>query len=623
MSEFIFSQKEKGKCMIVVDSSLETDFSSAKLLASKIKEISGMEINITRDKDAKNQKRIFIGTLAESPYTQKVLEKAGVLMGLNHPEAARFNSDEEKNNWYSDIKQALESSPSLSENRPEVIRRLLKGKGFLLGDLGEQGFIVYKLDDDTLILSGGSHRGTFYAVQTLINHLYVEDGNLKVENLHTEGFPIFNQPAIPCRGICTNIGGPDHIGRDQWVKEWQKEGKYDYKGFIDWLARFKITHLNIWLFELIFGIAYPSTKFPECVNRYHPNVKKEFIGEMIDYAHKRFIEVSMLIDFPDMFSGVLRHHPELGAKQFDSTKLPSEDDWEVYQKTGENKKGHSFRREFGTVCASKSEVMTFWEEYLKEVFNRYPGLDGIVGQFAEGFGGSCACDNCQRNFLKLQWEYFKRMSEIVQKDRPDRKIYNYASPGAVEILKHRNEVKNLIQIGWGESFLQYDYGCSHPHGEWYLLHCGVKPHKWHEFDWKTASKVFAELHFQGIEKRGVEYVPFENDYFAFGEFSWNPKLRIEDYADLYVKFSLRRKDKETSALYSHWIKAQGYNCILKQLQNWKVNKTPFSTKEIDREYPHLLKEELSAVSSLLKKIKRRNKIVEEIEDAFAKITESA
>jgi len=238
---------------------------------------------------------------------------------------------------------------------------------------------IRKTDRGNLILCGGSAQGTFYAVQTLCNSLYLEDGDLKVGDLHTARFPTFNRPAFQYRGIVTNIGGPDHLSRDQWAREWQKGGEYDYRGFIDWLAEFKIKHLNVWLLELGFGIAYPSKKFPECVNRFHPNVKNEFLGEMIDYAHQKAMEVSILTDFPDMFSGILRHHPELAAKQFRASELPPQEDWEAFQKTGENKNHHSFRNEFGAVCASNPQTMVFWEEYFEEVFSRYPGLDGIMG----------------------------------------------------------------------------------------------------------------------------------------------------------------------------------------------------------------------------------------------------
>ncbi len=601
MSEFIFTQKKKGECVIVVDSPLEADFSSGEWLAKKVREISGAEISMLRRKEEISQRKVVIGTLPQSLGAQKALERGNIILGSDSPEVRKLTFDRK--------------SCSLSENQIAVAKSSMLRRNFLYPeDLGEQGFIVYKADEDTLILCGNTPQGTFYAVQTLINHLYLHDGNLRVEDLHTERFPIFNRPAIPYRGVCTNIGGPDHIARDQWVKEWEKEGEYDYKGFIDWLAEFKVTHLNIWLFGLGFGIAYPSKKFPECVNKYHPNVKKEFIGEMIEYAHQKFIDVSTLIDFPDMFSGILRHHPELGAKQFNSSKLPPEEDWEAYQKTGENKNGYDFRGEFGTVCASKPEAMSFWEEYLEEVFSRYPGLDGIMGQFAEGITEICTCNNCQNSFLQLQWQYFKRMAEIVQKDRPERKIYNCASPGDVEILRHREEIKNFIHLDWGNPFPPYGYGRACPRGEWYLFHHSGA--KWTEFDWKHNSRLLTRFHFEGTMKRTVSYKPCENDHFAFGEFAWDPELKIEDYAELYIKKVLHKKDKETSVLYSHWIKLRGYKEILECLHEWGENKIPFSAKRIDEDYAYLIKEELTVVSSLLKEIKSKNQIVEEIENAL-------
>ena len=96
-------------------------------------------------------------------------------------------------------------------------------------------------------------------------------------------------------------------------------------------------------------------------------------------------------------------------------------------------------------------------------------------------------------------------------------------------------------------------------------------------------------------------------------------LGIDDYADLYIKMSIKQKDSNTSALYAHWIRALGYTRILRQLSewkaakipvhNWKMLKIPYSRKKIDKEYPRLLKEELAAVSGLLRKIKRKNEII--------------
>ena len=560
-----------------------------------------------KNKTGGKLKKIWIGAIPKSAHIRNILEKDDVLLGTNNPTAGECVFDK--------------TSGSLLDNRVAMVMSSRLRRDFIvLDDLGAQDFIVYSPDEQNLLLCGGTPQGVFYAVQTLLNHLYCEGDKVKLDDLHTGRLPIFSRPTVPIRGICTNIGGPDHLSHNQWEEEWGKDEKYDYKGFIDWLAQYKINHIDIWLFEFGFGIAYPSGKFPECVNPYHPNVKHEFVGDMIDYAHSKHMKVTMFTDFPDMFSGILRKHPELGAKQFAKTQLPSEEDWNLFQKTGENPNKHDFRSKFGTACASNPKVMTFWEEYLEEVFARYPGLDGITGQFAEDqfgkerFNEICHCANCRKNFLGLQWKYFKRMAEIVQKDRPNRLIINCASPGDVEILRHRNEIKNFIHLDWGTPFLPYTRGRALPRGEWYLFHYFGS--KWTEFNWQNIGRFLGRSGLEAVIKRTVAYKPRTNDHFAFGEFTWNPELSIEDYARLYTRMTLRKTDKDTANLYAHWIKVRGYGGVLQQLAQWKKNKWPYSVKDIDRDYPRLLKEETKAVSVLLKKIKKENIIVKEIKEAF-------
>ncbi len=600
--EFILAEKQKATSEIIVDSGLKEDFESGELLSRRIKEIFGTEIALSKkSKTSGKLKNIWIGTLSKSFRLRKILEKNNVLLGSDNPTASKYVFDK--------------TSGSLSSDRVAMTMSSQLRRDFLIpDDLGAQGFIVYSPDERNLLLCGGTPQGTFYAVQTLINHLYAEGAKVKLDDLHTERLPIFNRPAILFRGLCTNIGGPDHLSHNQWEKEWSNGEEYDYKGFIDWLAQYKINHIDVWLFEFGFGISYPSKKFPECVNPYHPNVKHEFIGDMIDYAHSRYMKVTMFIDFPDMFSGILRKHPDLGAKQFDLSQLPSEEDWVLFQKTGENPKKHDFRSKFGTVCASNTKVMTFWEEYLEEIFARYPGLDGITGQFAELLEEICHCDKCRKNFLGLQWKYFKRMAEIVQKDRSDRMIINCASPGDVEILRHRNEINNFIYFGWGTPFQAYEYGQSVPRGDWYLPHRFGG--KWTESYWKKVVPILTIAHFKGIMKRTVSFKPRENDHFAFGEYIWNPELSVEDYAELYTRMTLRKKDKDTVNLYAHWIKVCGYSEALQQLDLWKKNKRLYSTKDVDMDYPRMLKEETAAVAALLIKIRKENIIVKEIKDAF-------
>lgn len=599
--EFVLAEKQKAMVEIIVDSGLKEDFESGELLGRRIREIFGVEISISnKSKPAGKLKEIWIGTIPKSAHLRKILEKDNILLGPDNPTAGKFDFDKR--------------SSSLSADRVAMIMSSRLRRDFLIpDDLGAQGFIVYSPDERNLLLCGGAPQGTFYAVQTLLNHLYLDGNRVKADDLHNERFPIFNRPVTPVRGICTNIGGPDHLSHNQWEKEWGDGEGYDYKGFIDWLAQYKINHIDMWLFELGFGISYPSKKFPECVNPYHPNVKKEFIGDMIDYAHSRYMKITMFIDFPDMFSGILRKHPELGAKQFNPATLSPEKEWILFQKTGENPGKYDFRRKFGTVCASNPKVMTFWAEYLEEVFARYPGLDGVTGQFAEGLHGLCQCAGCQRDFLKLQWKYFKRMAEIVQKDRPGRMIINCASPGDVEILRHRNEIKNFIHFDWGTPFLPYTRGRALPRGEWYLFHYSGA--KWTEFNWQNIGRFLVHSGLEAVMKRTVSFKSRENDHFAFGEYIWNPELKLEDYAELYTRMTLRKNDIDTADLYAHWIKVCGYSEALQRLNNWQKIKWPYSVKDIDRDYPRLLKEETGAVAALLKKIRKENIIVKEIKEA--------
>ena len=75
---------------------------------------------------------------------------------------------------------------------------------------------------------------------------------------------------------------------------------------------------------------------------------------------------------------------------------------------------------------------------------------------------------------------------------------------------------------------------------------------------------------------------------------------------------------ESVRLYSHWIKAKGYARIIAELKKLKEENKPFSAKAIDKEYPRLLKEEVDAISSLLKKADNKNELFDEIGDAFQK-----
>lgn len=601
--EFVLSHGDGPTGSVVVASPLERDFTTAEWLADTVAGIVGRRPAVIGPEvgAATAEPRIAIGTLSSSPALQAMLEEREVLLGLDTPFVRERLGDRRRTLPQDELQGHLDAW------RSTHVRR----KYLFPDDLREQDFIAFRATEDTLLLAGGSPQGTRYAAQALADRLYVEDGELIVDSLHTERFPILNQPAIPHRGIFTNIGGPDHLSHNQWEREWCVGGQPDYRAFIDWLVEHRVTRIDAMVFELGFGIAYPSERFPECVNRHHPNVKNEFMGDLIDYAHDNDIEVTAFISFPDMFAGVLRHHPELATKQFDPSKLPPDADWDEFQRTGANPNKHDFRKEFGTLCLSEPETRAFWESYLEELFTRYPGLDGITAQFAEDMGQVCTCDQCYARHFELHWQYFKRMAELVQRGRPDRVIYNCASPGDVRVLQHRDEVRNFVQVDWDVTTLTLDRGRSVLRGRWYLLHHVGE--KWFELDWKANADRLSRLGVQGMLRRTVSFKDQESDHFAFDQFCWNPELSVEDFADLYVTRRLRRKDPTTTRLYCEWIKARDYAKNIRLLR--ELDGRPYTSRAIDQDYPRLLNEALDAVSSLLKKAER-SALVDEIEEAF-------
>lgn len=561
---FAFVQDGKPTCTITTGSANE-DKEMGELLQEKVKEITGINLKIVNwRQESSDEKQVFLGTPYSHPKVRQILRDAEILVDPKDKEIKRQ-------------------------------KRLLTPE-----DIDSQSFIIYKSSDDaSLVLSGRTSQGVYYALTTIINRLCLRDKNLVVADLGTELMPIINEPAFEYRSIATNIGGPDWLGYQQWEKEWG----YDYKGFIDWLAGHKINHLNIWLFNLAFGIAYDSRKFPECVNRHHPNVKREFIKDMIDYAHKRYVKVFFFIDFPDNWTAIIKAHPELAGKNIDVSQIPLGTKWLDYQKRGDIG-GESFRKK-SWVCASNPKVMQFWEDYWNELLTRYPDVDGIGGQFCEHPNTRCNCDNCQQNFFQLQFEYFTKMTEIGKSKNPDIKVWFYDAWGARDILKNKDKFSNIIYIDWGAGFESFMFGHRLPRSDWYLYHRSSNEFGG-EFGIKQCAQKFNKRNLKGFQMRVVHYKEVDQVYQALEEFTWNPYLSIEDFAHFYVIKKLRKEDKTLTTLYSSWIKAHAYKEILACAES-RLPIISLSTKE---KYKKALEEELKNISKLapLKQLIGSNKL---------------
>ena len=57
-------------------------------------------------------------------------------------------------------------------------------------------------------------------------------------------------------------------------------------------------------------------------------------------------------------------------------------------------------------------------------------------------------------------------------------------------------------------------------------------------------------------------------YRAFGEFSWNPHLDLDDYARAYVIGRTRREDAGLAEAYALWIRARGLRELADYVRAW-------------------------------------------------------
>ena len=112
--------------------------------------------------------------------------------------------------------------------------------------------------------------------------------------------------------------------------------------------------------------------------------------------------------------------------------------------------------------------------------------------------------------------------------------------------------------------------------------------------------------------RGVQYRELDRMYQAFGEFSWNPYLTVDDYAHLYVIKRLRRKETELSSAYAHYIRAIG----LKEMSAYPKMPKEWRNEE---DYQSKFESEVKQLRRQLGSIKRESEFATELRNVAARL----
>jgi hypothetical protein len=181
-------------------------------------------------------------------------------------------------------------------------------------------------------------------------------------------------------------------------------GLAEWKQAVDCFAEDDVNTLILWT-----AGSFRSKKFPITwqYNAEHANVRRDFVRELIDYAHSKHIRV--LIGFtPFGYDGANRYaieHRELKARKPDGSPVD----------------------EFGigcrgwNLCPAKAESQRFMREYIDEmVFDFYPNADGVLVESSDY--AVCNCPDCGQHYYDNEFKFVRELSEKLWKRKPDATI---------------------------------------------------------------------------------------------------------------------------------------------------------------------------------------------------------
>jgi len=511
---FAIADHRRPVCQIVTGSVPDPQANHAAIVLSKtIKQITGKPARaVTQDSGQLSGNMIVIGEPTANGLVRKLLLASGVEMG-----------------------------------RGGKITKLARKRN------GDQGFVIRFVKQgkrNCAVLAGNTSQGTFYAAQTFANRIYRAKDKFGVDRRNE-----ITTPAFQYRSVFTGLGGPDPLGPHALEHDFgRRNGSIDVGAFIHWLARYRINHLVVSLFNMDCGLAYPSKKYPHAVNKYHLNITHEFFHDLVKCAKKNYMKVWLVVEFPDRCLGLIRSCPELALKRSADAVLHNLTDewWDCFFK------GDVAYREFRILQASgggldvnNPATMRFWRTFWRELLATYPEVDGIGLELCEHLSFNPRGED----FYDRMWQYYASMVDIAEKVRPGLTYWMWHAPGGRQVAKRRDELPNLSYIHWGDGAERTPVGRAQgTKTDWYLTHGSTR------LDYEPWIKRHCmqceRLGLKGMQKRMAIFRPLHNVYSAFDEFTWSPKTSWAEYAMHHVMRTHHVKDANRAKAYAEDLRSR-------------------------------------------------------------------
>jgi len=203
------------------------------------------------------------------------------------------------------------------------------------------------------------------------------------------------EPAIQTRGYYMTFMRMPTFGLPEW------------KQMVDCIQEDGGNTLLLWT-----AGGFRSNKFPITweYNRAHKNVQKDFVRELIDYAHTKQIQVLLCLT-PFAYDGVNQYplaHPDLKARQ---------NDGEPAKFWGMHSWGYN-------LCPSKTEAQQFMLDYAREMFfDFYPNADGLMIESSDY--AICYCAECGEKYFEKEFQFVRAISDAVWAVKPRATIAVY------------------------------------------------------------------------------------------------------------------------------------------------------------------------------------------------------
>ncbi|MHB1376912.1 MAG: hypothetical protein ACYCXB_05740 [Candidatus Humimicrobiaceae bacterium] len=253
---------------------------------------------------------------------------------------------------------------------------LFRSQGYVIDVKGEKADIYFN-----------NYEGAVFSISTLKQ--LINEKTDQPDNYITEVF-ILDYPEIEKRSLATTFAwyaGYGRVGFDM-----QLWGIEEWKGFLKICSDYKINQLNMcmygyWPFEFA---DYPETMLKDFkmkvfnressnwieVKYTHPNLTKEFLPELIRYAHFLGIDIYAYIGLNSYNGGYSNVNKEKRMKLLEGSK---------------------FINDFDTLCLSDDSTVKYLRRAIRRITNL--GFDGIVFEESEESFWYCSCEKCKENFV--------------------------------------------------------------------------------------------------------------------------------------------------------------------------------------------------------------------------------